>query len=89
MVKIKNIKITTIGHSYGFLVPKALIDCSVLSGDKRYLVNIEEMPIETSTANYTFEDIKKPKGILLIQPKELLLLDSNGNYLYVKKVISE
>ena len=35
-----NAKMTRIGNSYGFIVPKPLLDCKVLDKDKRYKLMI-------------------------------------------------
>lgn len=42
MVEI-NSKLTTVGDSYGFLIPKALVSCKVLLKGKRYKINVEAL----------------------------------------------
>ena len=49
MVEIKNKRIANIGNSYAFLIPKVLIDCDIIQAGKRYLLKVEEMPIESET----------------------------------------
>jgi hypothetical protein len=38
-----NSKLITLGNSYAFIIPKALVDCKVLEAKKRYTLKVEEV----------------------------------------------
>lgn len=38
-----NSKLIKLGNSYAFLVPKALVDCNILEGGKRYILKPDEI----------------------------------------------
>lgn len=40
MVRIKDAKLTRVGNSFGFLIPKALIDCEILIKGENYILQI-------------------------------------------------
>lgn len=45
MIKIKKAKLVKMGRTYLFIVPKKLIDCEVLSIDRKYDIELHDAPI--------------------------------------------
>jgi len=49
MVHVKSARLTRIGNCYGFLIPKALVDCDVLAFGKNYFLKILEISVNPKT----------------------------------------
>ncbi len=93
MVILKEKKFTTMGNTYGFLIPKVLVDCEILLRSKRYNVIIEEVPLEKDNIllenplyTFRFGTPELSRETPKFKPfSQLLIISKTGHYFDLKK----
>jgi len=79
MVEIET-EIVSRGHSFGFKIPKALLDCKILEKGKRYKIWVLEAKTEKPLNIKTIQDRTYPailKGKAFGYPYEIIIKDIN------------